>query len=448
MLPRDISLEDAILDLVDNCVDGAMRMRKATLRQKAPFKGYFAKLTLSASGFEITDNCGGIPKEYVAAAFSLGRPSVDQDRNLPTIGMYGIGMKRAVFKLGREALVQSNSSDGFFEVCYTKTWMKPDNEDWDLPITRSALKKRQKRGVTIIITDLRAEIAKQFRSKAFANRLKEKIREHFGYLIHRGFKISVNNESLTPKTLHLKYVAHSREDAIRPYDYETTIKGVDIKVTVGFFRALARDREIEEELDGPRSKDSGGVTVVCNDRVVLLGDQSIKTGWGDGGVPRYHPQFRTIAGLIVFSSADASQLPISTTKRDLDVDTEVYFRARKSMVEGLKSFTNFTNKWKGMEDDTDQYFSNKSVDAKTQVTLAKKHGKRVRGEPAARKYVPALPLPKSRDPRRRISFLRKESEIKVVSEYLFDEPGQKPSIVGEECFDQFFDEAKKNSGYR
>ncbi len=98
MLPRDIKLEDAILDLIDNCVDGAMRQQKSKLKQKTPFKGYFAKLRLSADGFEITDNCGGIPKDYVEEAFSLGRPKVDKDKDLPTIGMYGIGMKRAVFK--------------------------------------------------------------------------------------------------------------------------------------------------------------------------------------------------------------------------------------------------------------------------------------------------------------------------------------------------------------
>lgn len=441
MLPRDIKLEDALLDLLDNSVDGAMRQQKSKLSQKTPFKGFYSELTISEDGFEITDNCGGIPKDYVEDAFSLGRPKVDQDRNLPTIGMYGIGMKRAVFKIGKEALVQSNSKDGFFEVEYTKEWLSPENDDWDLRIQREK-KKGGKTGVTITITDLKREIAKRFGNDAFVNTLKSEISEHFGYLIQRGFSIVINGEKLNPKTQQLKFKTHSSKRAIRPFDYEARIKGVDVKVTVGFFRALVRESEIDDELEGSREKEVAGISVVCNDRVVLLADRSMKTGWGDGGVPKFHPQFRTIAGLIVFSSADASKLPISTTKRDLDVGSDVYLKARKALMEGIKTFTDFTNKWKGMEDETEEYFEVARADAKTGVSLAANHGKSVRGQPDSKKYVPKLPMPTAKDPKRRISFVRNESKIRAVSEYLFEDSEQSPAAVGEECFNLFLAEVE------
>ncbi|MEP0708849.1 MAG: ATP-binding protein [Parvibaculum sp.] len=442
MLPRDIALDDAILDLVDNCVDGAMRKEKRRLNQRRPFEGYYAKLSLSSNGFEIADNCGGIPNDYIEGAFSLGRSDVSKDRDLPTIGMYGIGMKRAVFKIGNEALVQSNSDGGFFEVEYTKTWLNPENQDWELPIRKEQTHKKKDRGVTITITDVRKEVGKSLDSQAFLNRLKDQISEHFGYLIQRGFRIDVNGNTLKPKTLHLKYEKHSKVAAIRPYDLETKVDGVSVKVTVGFFRPLARESEIDEELEGPRDQEAAGVTIVCNDRVVLLADRTMKTGWGDGGVPRYHPQFRAIAALVVFSSSDAEKLPISTTKRDLDVGSDVYLRARKALMEGLKIFTDFTNKWKGMEEETEEWFQGPKADAKTGVELAVKHGGRIRGESDARRYVPELPLPRKRNPSRRISFIRNESDIIAVSKYLYDEPSQKPSVVGEGCFDRVLKEAK------
>lgn len=442
MLPRDIKLEDAILDLIDNCVDGAMRQQKHKRNRQNPFKGYFARLTLSSNSFEITDNCGGIPEGYVEGAFTLGRPKIDQDSELPTIGMYGIGMKRAVFKIGNEALVQSNSKDGFFEVVYSRDWLNPDNDEWYLPIEHSPTKKADK-GVTITVTDLKKEIGKSFNNDAFLNRLKAEISEHYGYLIQKGFSVAINGEELIPKTLKLKFQKHSTVEAIRPFDYVATFDGVDIKVTVGFFRPLAKEDEIDAELEGPKEKDVAGVSVVCNDRVILLADRSMKTGWGDGGVPKFHPQFRSIAGLIVFSSSHAEKLPINTTKRDLDVGSDVYLKARKALMEGLKTFTNFTNKWKGMEDDTDEFFLVSRSDAKTQVTLAADHGKGVRGEPKAKKYIPNLPLPVNRDPNKRISFVRRESKIEAVSKFLFDDSGQTPATVGEECFDRTLKEAKK-----
>ncbi len=443
MLPRDITLEDAILDLIDNSVDGAMRTQKSRLKQKAPFRDFYASLTLSSDGFEIEDNCGGIPEAYVEDAFSLGRPSLEKDKDLPTIGMYGIGMKRAVFKIGNEALVQSNSKDGLFEVTYTTDWLNPNNDLWDLPIDRYEPDKKAGWGVTITITDVRREIGKRFDNEAFINGLKGQISEHFGYLMQRGFSISMNGEELRPRTLQLAYNKHSKENTIRPFDFEANFKGVDIKVAVGFFRPLVRESEIDHELEGPREADKAGVSVVCNDRVILLCDRTMKTGWGDGGVPRYHPQFRAIAGIVVFSSSAAEKLPISTTKRDLDVGSEVYLKARKVLMEGLKVFTSFTNKWKGMEEETEKFFSGSRADAKTQVSLASQHGTTVRSESGAKKYVPRLPLPPTRDPQRRISFLRNESKIKLVSEYLFEDPAQKPSTVGEQCFDLMFEEANE-----
>ena len=183
--------------------------------------------------------------------------------------------------------------------------------------------------------------------------------------------------------------------------------------------------------------------MVCNDRVILLSDRSMKTGWGDGGVPRYHPQFRAIAGMVVFSSSDASKLPISTTKRDLEIGSNVYLLSRKALIEGLKVFTSFTNKWKGMENETDQFFKVPTADAKTGVSLAKEHGKGVRNHPESKKYVPELPLPATRDPKKRISFVRNQSKVRLVSTYIFEDPDQSASTVGEECFDQLYNLAKE-----
>jgi hypothetical protein len=72
-----------------------------------------ATLDLRSDGFVIEDNCGGIPlstaRDY---AFRFGREVGDRrDSDIITIGMYGIGMKRAIFKLGRSARVTSKSGE-------------------------------------------------------------------------------------------------------------------------------------------------------------------------------------------------------------------------------------------------------------------------------------------------------------------------------------------------
>lgn len=52
MLTRDISLEDAILDLLDNCVDGIQRsVSTATLKKKSPYDGYEASIVIGPASF-------------------------------------------------------------------------------------------------------------------------------------------------------------------------------------------------------------------------------------------------------------------------------------------------------------------------------------------------------------------------------------------------------------
>jgi len=433
MLTRDIELADAILDLVDNCVDGATRQLKGKVSSAKCYSGYSAYLTVSAKSFDISDNCGGIPQDAIKDAFLLGRPKIE--RNIPTIGMYGIGMKRAIFKIGEEAAVESFATDGAFRVSYTREWLDPKNDQWDLPI--ESLKNQREKGVVVVIPTLRKEVAAQFGNDAFVNNLKAAISRHFGYIIQKGFSIFVNKEKLRDRTLKLFATDSPKKAGIRPYDFESDDNGIHIRVTVGFFRPLVRVEEIDEEAERPLEGEQAGISVICNDRLVLVNDTSMQTGWGDGTVPKYHPQFRGIAGFIIFSTDQPDKLPISTTKRGLDVGAEVYLRARRYCMEGLKECTEFTNKWKGMEEEAGKFFGQaKRMDARTEVNLAAKFGKAVRGDKTAKKLGAALPIPEKRNPMRRISFTRKEDVIRRVSQYLFGESEEEPSIVGQECFDR------------
>ena len=56
MLTRDIDLNDTILDLIDNSLDGVKRMGKDD-----DLSGYYVEIKFDGESFEISDNCGGIP---------------------------------------------------------------------------------------------------------------------------------------------------------------------------------------------------------------------------------------------------------------------------------------------------------------------------------------------------------------------------------------------------
>ncbi|NCC51827.1 MAG: hypothetical protein EOM20_11495 [Spartobacteria bacterium] len=94
MFIRDIPLEQAILDLVDNCVDGAKSYSDGSL------EGFEIEINFDANKFSIIDNCGGFNRETAREyAFRFGRPEGHKTGN-NSIGQFGVGMKRALFKFG------------------------------------------------------------------------------------------------------------------------------------------------------------------------------------------------------------------------------------------------------------------------------------------------------------------------------------------------------------
>ena len=50
---------------------------------------------------------------------------------MPTVGVYGIGMKRAIFKIGKHCLISTQSQRDCYEVEIKPKWIT-DPDDWDL----------------------------------------------------------------------------------------------------------------------------------------------------------------------------------------------------------------------------------------------------------------------------------------------------------------------------
>ena len=129
ILVRDVTLRDAISDLVDNSVDGALK-----LRPDGNYEGLSVNIKLNAeeSYFKIEDNCGGLPvsvaRDY---AFRFGRPE-GADEIKHSVGVFGIGMKRALFRLGGEFKVESIAQNSSFTMeVDVEEWEKEDSDEND-----------------------------------------------------------------------------------------------------------------------------------------------------------------------------------------------------------------------------------------------------------------------------------------------------------------------------
>jgi len=443
MLTRDIELQDAVLDLLDNCVDGALRTRSKQLSDQDSFNGFWAKITLSKQKFVIEDNCGGIPWDIAKTyAFRMGKP-YEFEKPEGTIGVVGIGMKRAIFKMGRRCYVHSNHEKDSFVVTIEPHWFD-DTENWDFPAARerSALKHH---GTRIEISDLTNDTEQAFdEGSSLWETFEVTVSEAYSYLIAKGFQIFINGTLVKRKPFGLVFEKGARKgERLLPFVYTAKVDDVEVFFAAGYRSPLKSEEELDAEKEGSFAARDAGWTVVCNDRVVLSNDRTLKTGWGFGGVPNFHNQFSCIAGVVEFKAEDTRKLPLTTTKRSIDPGKDVYIVTLRKMQEATKHFTRNTNRWKGHESEIKKRFEQtERLDLPELKERAEQLSLRSIPGTRARQFKPELPEKTQIQTSRRISFVRPTKEIDRVSMHLFDEI-REPRAVGETCFERILDQTKK-----
>ena len=135
MITRDISLEDSLLDLIDNCLDGARRTATVNDGDTVDsYAGFCASLRIGPDEFTIEDNCGGISiSNAIDYAFHFGRRRDAPDDADFAIGLYGIGMKRAIFKIGSDIGIHSSTPDEAFRcTILVDDWLRHDRWEFDM----------------------------------------------------------------------------------------------------------------------------------------------------------------------------------------------------------------------------------------------------------------------------------------------------------------------------
>jgi hypothetical protein len=335
MLTRDVQLSRAIIDLLDNSVDGAKR-----LRGDGRFDGLWVQIEVSAEHFKISDNCGGIPidiaKDY---AFCFGRPEGAVDTP-GSMGLFGVGMKRTFFKLGNVFDVKSRCSTEEFDMkVNVNEWLsiaEDDPNDWHFQFTRvltgiEEIRGRES-GTDIIVTELHRAIVEMFALDNFHSELTNDINAAHMLSIQRGLGITVNRMpvDLIKPTL---FQSDQIQPAVR--EFEISRKQLDGKdgdgVHVRLLAGLSK-----------RSLADGGWSLFCNGRLIMKSDKTAASIWGSShNLRQYHPNFAYFRGYAFVDSQNSILLPWTTTKTGVDIDSAVYRTVQQEMIEISKPIIAF-----------------------------------------------------------------------------------------------------------
>lgn len=326
MLVKDIELLPAIIDLVDNSIDGA---RATTPNDIAK---HHIQLQVEPERFSIKDDCGGIALDVARHyAFRFGRP---QDyKGLPgSVGQFGIGMKRALFKLGREFTVTSRSANSSFVLSVdVDQWLDDTDPEWQFRMTTvdTAYDSTSGGGVgtEIVVTRLYESVSQDFSNPIVVSQLREQIRMRHQGALQQGLEIKLGTERLTgfaPRLLSGPSFSPINERFV------ITRPGGEVHCHLVAGIAPALDDEVldEGQAEDFRTPAEAGWWLFCNGRLLLIADRTSLTGWGN---PAYHPQYRRFRGYVYLTSLNTELLPWNTTKTSVDLDSRVWRTVQNRM---------------------------------------------------------------------------------------------------------------------
>ncbi|MDZ5622053.1 ATP-binding protein [Nocardioides sp. HM23] len=333
MLVRDIGLIPAIVDLVDNSVDGARRLRPAddpAREEDERFTGLFVSLRVTAESFEITDNCGGITWETARSyAFRFGRPT-EAPATPGSIGQFGIGMKRALFKLGNAFTVRSVTEKEDFELrVNVPEWSESKEWNFSNVTYRPDAHDSDEVGTTITVTSLHPAVSESFSLKRFESELSDELSMRHQASMSDGLAVSLNGIPVDVDVLTLL----TSEELKPGYFSDALDKESDTPVHVSMYTGVSAS-----------SPTDAGWYVYCNGRLILGPDRTSVTGWGTArGVPQYHNQYARFRGYLFFESASVDKLPWTTTKEGVDSGHWAYRALKTRMVDAMRPVMAFLN---------------------------------------------------------------------------------------------------------
>ena len=308
----DYDLNRSICELVDNGLDVWVRSgRKQQISVDIILDDVQQTIT-------VEDNAGGLPRSelrYIVGPGQTGTIPSDE-----TIGIFGVGTKRAVVALARDIKIKTRyPKEKTYQVDIDEDWLA-DEYDWNLPFYEV---NDIPEGKTIVeLRGLRVHIA----DEAIAH-LKDHLRATYGkFLSKKGVMVKVNGDPLKPQFFENwayppKYPPHRYKGLLSTPEHGT----VRVEVVAGL------------ALESSPATGEYGVYFYCNDRLVARGLKTFDVGFTKGLAGLPHPKV-SLTRVLVFLNGDARAMPWNSSKSDISTKHPVFLALHDWLVEVVKEY--------------------------------------------------------------------------------------------------------------
>lgn len=312
-IKADVDVEEAFLELGDNVIDNWERVSNKT----DPLKMEIFRRTTDDGEEEVVvrDNSGGVERDELDMLFGLGKSAKDDIDG--SVGAYGVGMKKAILRLGDEATVATRHKGAPEGYGFTIDLDWLDEETWERPV--------EGHEVPPGVTEIRLRQLNFNPSSKFDD-LKETLAATYEIFLGGGprpdvqdydFELRVENETLSADgNVNWSYPPfdglHPRQFRDIELDSQAASEPVKLHVTVG----LLQTADVNES----------GTDVFIQNRKVHSGAKDEQGGFGvDHRLGQFedsrHKRLKIIVELE--TDGDARDLPWSSSKNTLDIDSPI-----------------------------------------------------------------------------------------------------------------------------
>lgn len=321
-LTSDVTTIECIYDLIDNSIDAARNtlLKNDTKKDKfglpASYDGYEIKIFINNKHVTIHDNCSGIDEQTLSKkTFTIGSRS----QHPYGIGHYGVGLNRAIFKLGRQATLKTDDGIDQFSLTFSEDEVRKAVAN-TLEIKAVRLKTTNDKFNIIEISEINKDVSPDLGSSIWLKSTTDEIRKRYGRFTHKGLKIFINEIPIGNFGPEIRDPSFLRKRERTLF----TESRVNIYMESGLhqdYRIKSVDDDYEDLKSGiPELTNEYGWYVVCNDRIILVADKTKITGW----TTSWHNEYHGFLGWAHYISEDPSLLPWDSKKTGLNINNEAH----------------------------------------------------------------------------------------------------------------------------
>ncbi|WP_288498791.1 ATP-binding protein [uncultured Acinetobacter sp.] len=326
-ITKDVTIEECIFDLIDNSIDAYSHKENELV---SDFNKYTIEINLSKNYFSIKDLGKGIKLE--ALTNETLRFGTKTPHHTTSIGFYGIGLNRALFKLGKDICITSETNDDRSLIKLDVDNFLQDNNNWTIPINTEENIGVQ--GTIIEIKELYREVNDYFTNIKLIELFKNKLSLRYSQFLSKNLIIKVNDNAIEYTDVSIRPTS-GFQHLKKAFVYK------DVKIVIEAGQSSNHFFNYEKSYDKEKNAtlDECGWFVYCNDRTVKLFDLTSDTGWNS----KPHSEHTGFIGKVYFIG-NAGKLPWNTSKTDVDLNNEIYKKALETMRSYSEAWRKHTQK--------------------------------------------------------------------------------------------------------